>query len=298
MAVRILFVDDDPHVLDGYRKVVRKHRERWDIVFALGGPAARDEVQRAVFDVVMTDMRMPELDGAALLALVRERDPSTIRMILSGYSEHRGVLRAPPIAHHSLDKPCDSKEVIAVLERGCALRRIFVREPLRALVDRFAKLPTRLVEAAIGRVIEQDSTLSDGILRFASSACFAFDQPVTSIPDAISRIGLDVVAAFAFATGASPSEAFMTRLVRDIGKIAIAVAMPEQDAAILRRIDERAMTRSAIEREILGTTHAEVGAYLLAQWGLPLSTIEAVAFYVDVIGSGKLMSAPIRIIAA
>jgi DNA-binding NarL/FixJ family response regulator len=296
---RILFVDDDALVLEGLRKALRKYRERWDTVFALGGPAGLDEVRRTTFDVVVSDMRMPELDGVALLGHVRDRDPSTIRIVLSGYSEHRAVMRAPPIAHHFLDKPCGSKELIEVIERACAVRGLFVGEPLRTLGGRIATLPSPLIETAIARVIEQDSALCAGILKLASSAYFAFERPLTSIADAVSHIGVDLIAAFAFATSSpdgATSQAFTTNLVHDIGKIVIAIAMPEQNAAILRRLEEPGALRSSLERELLGTTHTEVGAYLLTLWGLPLSTIAAVARDVDVTTSE--MASPPRMISA
>lgn len=268
---RILFVDDDVEILDGMRRSLTKCRSRWDMVFVSGGPGGLAEVERSTFDVVVSDMRMPEVDGIALLGQVRDRDPSTIRIVLSGYSEHRAHLQAPPIAHHFLDKPCESKQLIRVLDSACEVRALFASEPLRTVVVRFAKLPSPLINAAFARYMEQDSVLSAGIVTFASSALFAFEQPVTSVPEAISRIGLDVIARLGLTTG----------LVRDIGKIVIAITMPEQHDTIVRRLDEPAATRSSLERELLGTTHHEVGAYVLALWGMPLSMIEAVAHALD-----------------
>src|SRR5262250_288397 len=103
---RILFVDDDPQLLSGLGKALRKHRHRWTMVFADSGDAALAEIHRATFDVVVSDMRMPVMDGAELLAQIRDRDPSTIRMILSGFSERNAIVRAQPVAHQFFNKPC------------------------------------------------------------------------------------------------------------------------------------------------------------------------------------------------
>lgn len=56
---RILFVDDEQHVLDGLKNILRRERKKWDMVFALGGKAALSELERGPFDVVVSDMRMP-----------------------------------------------------------------------------------------------------------------------------------------------------------------------------------------------------------------------------------------------
>ena len=140
---RVLFVDDDAQVLGGLRNVFRKQRDRWDMVFALGGPDGLDQIDAASFDVVISDMRMPQLDGAALLGRVRERDPTTIRMILSGFADREAMARAIPVAQRFFDKPCDFRGLRAAIERGCALRAAFFGDPLCAQAR---------VDAAVGHL--------------------------------------------------------------------------------------------------------------------------------------------------
>ncbi|CAN5133787.1 hypothetical protein BH11MYX1_BH11MYX1_36900 [soil metagenome] len=134
---KILFVDDDPEVLGGLRKALRKHQGRWNMVFALGGPDGLRELLGTTFDVVVSDMRMPVCDGAELLAQVCERDPMTIRMILSGFSDAEAVSRSPPI-HQFLEKPCGLNELAGTIERACRIRSLFVST---ALLDAIARMP-------------------------------------------------------------------------------------------------------------------------------------------------------------
>jgi YesN/AraC family two-component response regulator len=113
---RILFVDDEPRVLDGLRRLLRGQRAEWEMAFADGGESALSELARAPFDVIVTDMRMPGIDGAALLQVVKERHPQVVRVVLSGYAEPDVARAAAAIAHHYLLKPCDPAALKAVVE--------------------------------------------------------------------------------------------------------------------------------------------------------------------------------------
>ena len=109
---RILFVDDDASLLAGLRNVLHRDRKRWDMVFVLGGQAALDELGRARFDAVVSDMRMPDVDGEMLLAAVKEMAPTTLRVMLSGSDR---------VSQQDLDellvKPCSAANLRAALER-------------------------------------------------------------------------------------------------------------------------------------------------------------------------------------
>lgn len=331
-ARRILFVDDDPQLLSGLSKALRRYRDRWTMVFAGSGEAALAEVRSAPFDVVVSDMRMPVMDGAALLAHVREQDPSTIRMILSGFSDRTAIVRALPVAHQFFNKPCDLAELARSIDRACELRALFASEPMRAVTERLGELPPAPViyhelaaqlasaEVCVGDItaaIDREPVLRGRVLQLASAPLFGGDRPVATIAEAVERVGIEMVvglalASYAFALAGdrpppdlpiaelqrhslqvaraarrlatSPeiaADAFIAGLVHDIGKIVIATAFPEAYAEISRHHPGPEDPPSVLERRVLGTSHGEIGAYLLGRWGLPLPVLDAVAHHND-----------------
>jgi putative nucleotidyltransferase with HDIG domain len=327
-----LFVDDDPQLLSGLGKGLRKHRDRWAMVFADSGEAALAEIRRTGFDVVVSDMRMPVMDGAALLAEVRDHDPTTIRMILSGFSDRNAIVRALPVAHQFFNKPCDLNELSRAIDRACDLRVLFGSHALRRVIGALGVLPPapgvyHELAAMLGRaeapsdkvaaVVERDVGLCARVLQIASSAFFDLEQPVRSIAEAVSRIGTEMVVGLALASHAfvlagdtlprelsitelqhhslevarlarslvttreAAGDAFVAGLVHDIGKIVIAAALPDAHAAIVAQVRATGQAVSVVERSVLGTSHAEIGAYLLGLWGLPLPIIHAIAHHND-----------------
>ena len=109
MKSRILFVDDERHLLDGLKRSLRSQRNVWEVSFADSGEEAVRLTEEQHFDVVVTDMRMPGMNGAELLARLSENYPDMIRLILSGHSDEALILKAVPYAHQFLAKPCDAE---------------------------------------------------------------------------------------------------------------------------------------------------------------------------------------------
>ena len=107
MPKRLLFVDDEAMVLSGLRRALHGMRAEWDMHFVDGAEAALKILDEMPFDVVVSDMRMPKMDGAQLLERVKMRHPDVIRMVLSGQSSRAAVLRSLAPAHQFLSKPCD-----------------------------------------------------------------------------------------------------------------------------------------------------------------------------------------------
>jgi DNA-binding NtrC family response regulator len=122
--MRILLVDDEQHVLDSMREALRPYRPAYTASFAASGREALALLATERFDVVVSDLRMPEMDGAVLLGEVLRRHPETVRMLLSGQTEIHQAARAAAVAHVLLAKPCGGRELLAAIESapGCAER--------------------------------------------------------------------------------------------------------------------------------------------------------------------------------
>ncbi len=114
---RVLFVDDEPMVLRALASVFRKNKDRWDMTFVNGGNAALAVMAEAPVDLIVTDMRMPGMDGAALLERVAELYPSTKRVVLSGQTSTLASAPERRLAHSILEKPCPTEVLRSTLER-------------------------------------------------------------------------------------------------------------------------------------------------------------------------------------
>jgi DNA-binding NtrC family response regulator len=113
---RILFVDDEPFVLASLRAAFRKDRERWSLVFATSAVEALEQLGRAACNVVVSDMRMPGMDGEQLLRRVQTEFPAAFRIMLTGQADPAAVARLCPILHAFLAKPCEIAHLRSAIE--------------------------------------------------------------------------------------------------------------------------------------------------------------------------------------
>jgi DNA-binding NtrC family response regulator len=116
----ILFVDDDPGVLRSLERALHRDASRWTMVFACGSEHALTALRRMSFDAVVTDIRMPGTDGARLLTFIRERHPTTRRLVLSGDVGPAAAERLKGVAHALLAKPCPIHDLRRAIEAALA----------------------------------------------------------------------------------------------------------------------------------------------------------------------------------
>jgi len=121
MKKRILFVDDEDMVLQGLRRMLRPLREEWDMEFAESSVKALELMAKNPFDVIVSDMRMPGMNGAELLNEVMMRYPKTVRLILSGQAEKDIIVKCVGVTHQYLAKPCDPDALRATIARATSL---------------------------------------------------------------------------------------------------------------------------------------------------------------------------------
>ena len=207
---RILFVDDEPSILDGLRRMLRKMRGEWDMEFVESGRAALELIEKQPFDVVVSDMRMPEMDGAELLDRVRERCPTAVRLILSGHSDKEMILKSVGPTHQYMAKPCDADNLKATVGQACALRDLLDNEELKAVVARVKSLPSvpvlygHLLDILqspegslqeVAKIISTDVGMTAKVLQLVNSAFFGLRSHIESPSQAITYLGMDTVRA-------------------------------------------------------------------------------------------------------
>lgn len=219
--MKVLFVDDDMMVLSGVRRSLFSHRDL-ECQYAASAEDALEALERGPFDVVVSDMRMPDMDGAGLLAVVAQRWPATLRIILSGQTGEAAALRAVPVAHQFLSKPCPTELLLETIRSGTRQRESPAAGPgLAALVGRVGALPappTLFVElgtvmanpnadnAAIGRVLQRAPVVVAKLLQLVNSSFFATPQRIVGVEQAVSRLGLRIVRALALTEGVFANE--------------------------------------------------------------------------------------------
>jgi DNA-binding NarL/FixJ family response regulator len=276
---RILFVDDEPRILDGLRRMLRGQRQEWEMVFALGGSAALSELERAPFDVVVTDMRMPGMDGVQLLLEATRIRPSAVRVVLSGQTERAQAVRAAGVAHQFIVKPSSSEAVRAVIDRVCCVRDQLPEEELRAVAGALRIVPVLPAnfdtlraalhgpdpsQESLARIIGADPGLTAKVLQLVNSAFFGAPREVGDV-----------------AAGVALLDPGLLREILDSGEVlapldAAAVdGLPEcpegaSTAEVLRGFGPLVM-RGAERRD--PARAARIGAYLLGLWNLPVALV-------------------------
>jgi len=332
MKNRILFVDDERKVLDGLQRMLRSMRSEWDMEFAENGQEALEILKGKAFDMVVTDMRMPGMDGCQLLGRVKELHPQTVRIILSGYSDKELILNSVGLTHQFLSKPCDGETLKTTIARACAMRELLADESLINVISKIDSLPSlpslykEVVEEVnspdtslvrVSEIISRDVGMSAKLLQLVNSAFFGLPTRASSIMRAVNLLGLEIIKtlilslkifsqfdeagmkslsnlwdhsmstamiARSIATQRDLGqnqidEAFMAGLLHDIGKLILMDKLPEKSMEIVDLFDSGGCQLWEAEQQVLGTTHAQVGAYLMGLWGLSESMVESIAFH-------------------
>ncbi len=111
----ILCVDDEPNILSALRRLFRGHG--WQIQVAESGPAGLALLESAQVDLVISDMRMPQMDGAQFLAAVRQRWPDTLRLLLTGHSDIGAIIDAINRGeiYRYVTKPWDDNDMLLIV---------------------------------------------------------------------------------------------------------------------------------------------------------------------------------------
>lgn len=202
--LRLLLVDDDPAVLAGLQNVLRRDRHRWTVRAADGAERALAEMAREPADVVVSDVRMPAVDGVELLGRILAGWPACVRVLLSGYSDLRSIIRAGTVAHRYLLKPCEGETLRAALADIEEVLSLLPDPGLRALLGGLRSLPgspgtlpalgdlpsdPAARARAVADAAEGDVALAVRLLQFVASPSFGAPRPVEGLREAIALVG-------------------------------------------------------------------------------------------------------------
>ena len=237
--MRVLFADDAAGSFERMRVELKHERPDWQLSFAQSEAQALATLASMPFDALVTVMSSPQLDGPELLSRVRERHPNMVRLCLPGDMEDEAFLRAMPVTHQFLGKPCTAEAVLEVIERACDLRAILQNAAIRELIGTLKSLPGapktfQALSAAIARpnahtaditgIVSRDSGVAIKTLQIVNTAFFRRSARIMSIQAAVTYVGLEMLKSIALsasvfdALDASPTAG---KLVADLQALSL-----------------------------------------------------------------------------
>jgi DNA-binding NarL/FixJ family response regulator len=313
---RALFVDDEPRVLDGLRRSLRSKRGVWDMAFATDGAEALELLGQAQYDVVVSDMRMPGMDGAELLTNVSKRHPEVARVVLSGHIDADSVFKVAVAGHRFLSKPSGAEGVIGVIEQLLVRTSSSHQREARRIAGGVRSIPT-LPEHNEGiiallapdadlsyavRTAMRDVGLTAKLLQLSNSRFFGSRPRNSSVESIVNAMGVPmlqaVVSAGHLLRPAQTWDPATERHLRSAWRHAVATAAllesmaspanrPYAQAAGLLQ-DVGRLICLALEGDqitgvdlatttVAGVPFRDVGVELLHLWGVPPPIVVAVA---------------------
>jgi putative nucleotidyltransferase with HDIG domain len=208
----VLFVDADSETFESLSDALPADGPKWRMRRVASGDEALALLQVDPADVVITDEQLPGMDGVTLLTRVRDKHPTTIRMILSGSAASTRPSLAAIVAHRTLAKPCNTLELGMMIRRSCELHRANGEAGAYRKTMAAAALPSRPGFYAelnrvlshpewqpdqVSAVVERDVAMSAKVLQLANSALLGLANTVASVRDAVVYLGADTVRSLA-----------------------------------------------------------------------------------------------------
>lgn len=331
---RVIFVDDEPNVLAAIRRMLRSKRNEWDMEFAESGAIALSLFEEQVFDVIVSDIRMPNMDGAELLHMIKDNYPGVVRIALSGQVDLAEVIRSIRAVHQYISKPCEAEELIQKIEGALISRTVLTDPQMQSIVTEIDSLPVipRVFQAIqdelkqpepsiekIAHYIAMDVGLVAKILKLVNSPYFALPRHIDSIMQAITMLGLETIQALVLSSHlfsmydekSIPNfslellwdhsfrvsniacligqcegldrdtvvQARMAGLLHDVGKLILASNFPDKYQTVMKLISEKEAPINACEKDVFGTTHAQLGAFIMGLWGMSGDVVKAIGYH-------------------
>jgi response regulator RpfG family c-di-GMP phosphodiesterase len=176
MTNKVLFVDDEPNILEGFHRHLRKHVE---IDTATSGEEGlRMVAANGPYAVVVSDMRMPNMNGSQFLAKVRAVSPDSIRMILSGQADMESTIAAVNDGHifRFLTKPCSGEQLLEGVDSG--LRQYKLIHAEKDLLENTLSSAIRVLTEILGMTNPGAYSRAARIQRYTEELTNALGMPL------------------------------------------------------------------------------------------------------------------------
>lgn len=206
--IQVLFVDDDAAVLEEFRDLLYMSGARWGISVVSSAEEALRFLEDSTFDVVVADLKMPGMDGAEFLGIVRDQYPTMMRILMSGNSDVAFTAQLVPQAHQFLLKPLNAQATIALVERTHTVGQRLADSELKATLSNITELPrppqsvlrlNALLDSAdsgvdeVAEVVEQDMALTVKLFQLVNSAYYGLSRNIQEVREAIAYLGMNTV---------------------------------------------------------------------------------------------------------
>lgn len=334
MKNRVLLVRDEHEGTLGLRTALTSMDAEWETALVENGRSALDHLEANPCDIVVTSSRIADMLGTDLLDRVKERFPTTVRMLVSQKSDWDSDLQSPGSVDQILSHRADSCEFRRAMERATRLRTLTDDPRLRRIVEQVRVLPSlpslymQVVDemnsedpsiGRVGEIVSHDVAMSAKILQLVNSPAFGTRNRISNPAQATVFLGLDLIKGLVLTVklfdrirehslpsfpfeelwehsfrvgsyarliakdaGCSRVEldlCFTSGLLHDLGKLIFVSNLAESYLNVHEIATSNEIPLHVIERETFGTTHAELGAYLMGLWGLDQEIFDAVLFH-------------------
>jgi putative nucleotidyltransferase with HDIG domain len=274
---QILFVDDEPMVLQGLQRLLRAFRNEWDMAFVAGGQEALAQLAEHPFDIIVSDMRMPGMNGAELLKEVMRQYPAMVRIVLSGHADRELVTQCVGVAHQYISKPCEPEQLKAMIRNACLLSSRLMDEGVRKVIGGIDSLPSvpelylqlkaalkdEDVDArALGAIIKRDIGMTAKILKLVNSSFFGLRRVLSDAEEAVIYLGIDTIKSLVLSDSIfEQSKPFETRFfnLSDLWHHSMTVAAGAKAIA-----QAEGLPQAAQEEAFVGGILHDVGVLILA----------------------------------
>jgi response regulator RpfG family c-di-GMP phosphodiesterase len=309
MKRRVLFIDDEPNILSSMKRMLRGLRKTTTMGFVEGGQEGLSAMEEEPYDLVVSDMRMPGMDGAEFLAAVRERWPHTMRVLLTGQADSDSLLRTVHVVHTFLLKPCEQDEIKATIERACALHS-FLKESGEASspqwgLDTAFSMPPIYQELqqelladdcsfeSLASCLQQDGWLCEKMALLSKGAAERDAGDVAIVAEVIGELGKDVLRTLVLSLHLFKQLLAANPSAEEAGYLVLSHGMQVAQDARRIAVENGADLGITAEAFIGGLLHDvgslmvdgesgvpanHAGGLLLVMLGFPLGVIEIVAY--------------------